>query len=192
MNPPNRTATLRSFFIGGLLPIISFTLIEEYYGVVAGLIAAMIFGVGELSYEYFRYRKVERITLIGNGLIIGLGLISLWSTDGIWFKMQPAIFCAIFAAALFATSIMKKPLLVSLSRAQNPNLPDLAIQFLTSLNWRLGIFFLLQTGIGIWAAIYWSTAAWATLKGIGLPVFMIIYMLLEVLYFRWKNKHLQN
>ena len=41
MNPKAQAA---SFFFAGLLPVIAFTLIEEYYGTVAGLIAGMVFG----------------------------------------------------------------------------------------------------------------------------------------------------
>lgn len=184
MKPQNKQAQLRSFLIGGILPIVAFTFIEDHYGVVAGLIAAMIFGVGELSYEYIRFKKIERITLIGNALVIGLGLLSLWSTDGIWFKLQPALLCLIFAGALIVSSFLKKPLLVGLARAQNAEIPELALVFMSSLNWRLGIFFIFQAALGTWAALHWSTTQWALLKGIGLPVMMFLYMIVEVLIFR--------
>ena len=80
-----------SLFFGGLLPIIAFTVIEEKYGIIAGLIAGMIFGLGEIIYEYITVKKVSTITWIGNGLILGLGGISLISNEGVWFKLQPAI-----------------------------------------------------------------------------------------------------
>ena len=80
-----------SLFFGGIFPVIAFTVIEERYGVVAGLIAGMVFGVGEIVYEFFSQRKVSTMTWIGNGLILVLGGISLFFKEGIWFKLQPAI-----------------------------------------------------------------------------------------------------
>jgi hypothetical protein len=36
------------------------------------------------------------------------------------------------------------------------------------------------------AAYHWSTAAWATLKGIGVPVIFGIYMFIEIMVIRWR------
>lgn len=80
-NQPNRPtpkAQALSLFFGGLLPVIAFTVIEEKYGPQAGLIAGLVFGVGEIIYELVRYKKVSQITWIGNGLLLGLGLISFF------------------------------------------------------------------------------------------------------------------
>ena len=81
-----------SFIFGGLLPVLAFTLIEEYHGPVWGTVAGMIFGLGEIIYEKVRFKKVSTITWIGNAMILGLGGLSIISQDGIWFKLQPALF----------------------------------------------------------------------------------------------------
>ncbi len=47
----NPKPKVMSLVFGGLLPIIAFTVIEEYYGPFYGLIAAPVFGLGELTYE---------------------------------------------------------------------------------------------------------------------------------------------
>lgn len=183
---PSAKKQALSLFFGGLLPIIAFTVIEEKYGIIAGLIAGMIFGVGEIIYEYVSVKKVSAITWIGNGLILGLGAVSLISSEGIWFKLQPAILEFGFFIFLLISWLMKKPFLVLMIKKQNPDAPDFIKAQMSGMTLRLSFFMLAHAIIAIWAALYWSTEAWAMLKGVGLTVSMIVYMISEVLWARLK------
>ena len=181
---PQRPGFLTLFF-GGILPIAAFALIEEYYGVIAGLVAAMAFGGLEISYELWRYKKVSKMTLITNTLILVLGGLSLLSSEGIWFKLQPALFAFGFALFLIASSLFKKPFLLTLAKVQlGEMLNPRGVQFISGLNWRLGIVFILQSLVGVWSALAWSTKNWALLKTIGMPVSLILYLGLEILVLR--------
>lgn len=182
----NRPGVLPLIF-GGLLPIVAFTLIEDRYGPLYGLIAAMLFGMGEILYEKIRFKQVSKITWAGNGLIMGLGLISIGTQEGIWFKLQPALLEFIFAWILWITSLLRKPLLVELSKKQNPDLPEKALRFLAGVNWRCGFFFFIHSAIATWAALEWSTQAWAVLKGLGVTLSFVLYLIAEVFVFRLKR-----
>lgn len=177
-----------ALFFGGLLPIIAFTVIEEKYGIIAGLIAGMVFGVGEIIYEYVTVKKVSTITWIGNGLILGLGGISLVFNEGIWFKLQPAILEYGFFVFLIGSWVMKKPFLKLMIEKQNPDAPDFVKARLSGMTLRLSFFMLAHALLATWAAFYWTTEAWVFLKGIGLTVSMVIYMALEILWARQKLK----
>jgi intracellular septation protein len=178
-------------FFAGILPVIAFTLIEEYYGTMAGLIAGMIFGVGEIIHELYKYKKVQKITWFGNGMLLSLGAISLISSEGIWFKLQPAIMEAAFTLMLWGSFIAKKPLLTFLAEQQGHQFPDFIKVRFRGLTFRVGLFFAIHAGIATWAALKWSTTAWALLKGIGLTVSFIIYLVLEGLLLR-KNIQSQH
>ncbi|MGZ3773122.1 MAG: inner membrane-spanning protein YciB [Pseudobdellovibrionaceae bacterium] len=182
--PANPKAQAASFFFAGLLPVIAFTLIEEYYGVIAGLIAGMVFGVGEVCWELFKYKKVQKMTLFGNGLLVVLGGISLISSEGIWFKLQPAIMEAVFAFILWGSVILGKPLISYLAEKQGQQLPDVVKARMKGITFRSGLFFAVQAGLAAWAAFSWSTTNWALLKGIGLTVSFILYLLVEGLLLR--------
>ena len=173
-----------SIFFGGLLPIILFTVIEDQYGTMAGLIAGLTFGVGEILYEKIVHKKVNKITWIGNGLLIGFGLISIWTDDGIWFKLQPAIMEVGMTLILWGSLILKRPLLSTLAEAQGVMLPTEVKSGMKGLTFRTGIFFLIHAGLATWAAFQWTTAQWALLKGVGLTVSFIIYLIFEGLYLR--------
>lgn len=184
MKPANSKQAALSLFFAGLLPVIAFTVIEEKYGVVYGLIAGMAFGFGEIIYELLRHRKVATMTWIGNGLLLALGGISLLSSEGLWFKLQPAIMEALFALAMWGSCLVKKPLLVFLAEKQGQQLPEAVKRKLVGVTWRTGLFFAIHTALAVWAALEWSTTNWALLKGIGLTVSFIIYLLGEVFYLR--------
>lgn len=183
---PSPKSQAIGLFFGGLLPVIAFTVIEEKYGVIAGLIAGMVFGFGEIIYELIKYKKVNTITWIGNSLLIGLGAISLISTEGLWFKLQPAIFEFGFFTFLLGSWILKKPFMTLMIEKQNPTAPEFLKNAMSGITLRLSFFFLAHAIIATYAAIYWSTESWAILKGVGLTVSMILYMVIEILWIRKK------
>lgn len=182
--PPKSQAM--SLFFAGLLPVIAFTLIEEYYGVIAGLIAGMVFGAGEVIFELYKYKKIQKMTLIGNGLLLGLGAVSLVSSEGVWFKLQPALMEGLFVLVLWFSILMGKPLLSYMAEQQGHQLPEIVKQRMKGITFRTGLFFAIQTVLAVWAALYWSTTAWALLKGVGLTVSFVLYLLLEVFLLRRK------
>lgn len=184
ITPTNPKAQAVSFFFAGLLPVIAFTLIEEYYGVIAGLIAGMVFGVGEVCWELYKYKKVQKMTLFGNGLLIVLGVISLISSEGIWFKLQPAIMEGVFALVLWGSVLAGKPLLSYLAEQQGHQLPELIKSRMKGITFRSGLFFAAHAGLAVWAALAWSTTNWALLKGIGLTVSFILYLVVEAFLLR--------
>ncbi len=177
---------MQMLFWGGLLPVIAFTVIEEWQGPVWGTVAGLAFGAGEVIFEWRRDKKVSTLTWASNLFIFVLGIISLVTQEGVWFKLQPAFLVLAMALWFIVTSFRGTPLLVGLSIKQNPNLPPHLLEFLAKLNFRLGIFFLGITALSVYAAFEWSTAAWATLKGVGAPILMGIYLVIEVLILRWR------
>jgi intracellular septation protein len=185
---PTPKSQFLALFFGGLLPIIAFTVIEEKYGIIAGLFAGMAFGFGEIVYELIRYKKVSTMTWVGNGMLLGLGGISLLSNDGIWFKLQPAIIEVGFAIFLFGSCIMKKPFLVMMIEKQNPDAPEFLKVSMGGMTFRLSLFFLAHSILATWAAYRWSNEAWAILKGVGLTLSMIVFMVVEVIWARRKQK----
>ncbi|MGE0632860.1 MAG: inner membrane-spanning protein YciB [Pseudobdellovibrionaceae bacterium] len=173
-----------SVFFAGLLPVIAFTVIEEYYGITAGLIAGLAFGIGEVSYELWKFKKVSTITWIGNGLILVLGGISLISSEGIWFKLQPALLEAGFAVALWGSLFFKKNIFIFMAEKQGQSIPEFIQPKMKGLTFRVGIFFAIHSVLAVWAALYWSTTAWALLKGVGLMVSFILYLVVEMIFLR--------
>ncbi len=184
MNPATRKQLLTLAF--SLLPVLVFALIEELYGTTAGLIAGVIFGAGEILYEYRTLGKPQTITLIANGLVLVLGGISLFESNALFFKLQPAIFVFVMAGGLLFSSIVKKPFLVMLAKKQRPDMSEVVTARMAGLNLRLGVALIGIALVGVYAAFEWSTFWWATYKAVGAPVLIIFYTFLDLLVMKWR------
>ncbi len=173
---------IRSLIFGGLIPVIAFTVVEERWGTLWGLVLGMAIGVIEIVFEWVTQRRVSGITWIGNGMLLGLGGISLLTNEGIWFKLQPAIIEAAVAMGLLISWFIGRPLMVVLAKKQgaldqlNPKIAGIMEQNFSALTLRIGIFFAVNAAVATHAAFFWSTRAWAFLKGIGFTVALLIYM----------------
>jgi intracellular septation protein len=117
-------------------------------------------------------------------MILILGAISIVSQDGVWFKLQPALFEAFFTLLLWGSLIMKKPLLIAMAEKQGTQIPDAAKPLMKGMTFRLGLFFALHSVVATWAAFDWTTAQWAWLKGVGLMLTFAIYLGLELMIIR--------
>lgn len=191
MNEPRpRNQSLRAILLGGLLPVLIFTFVEEYYGTYWGLVAGMVFGVGEILFEKIRLKKVDPLTWIGNGALLVLGAISLFTKEGIWFKLQPSILEAVMGFLLIGSVLVNKPFLVLMARKQQlfarmpPQAEEILSQAFRGLTARIGVFFLFHAVLAAWAALHWSTRAWAILKGVGFTGSLIAYMVIEMILLR--------
>jgi intracellular septation protein len=189
---------LRALLVGGLLPVIAFSVIEDRFGTLWGLVAGMVFGVGEILYEWIKLKKVDAFTWAGNGMLLVLGGVSLVTNEGVWFKLQPAIIEAVTALIFCGSVILGKPLMAGLLKkqlaAQRPaeaGAPPLELApwltpLLAGATFRFGLFFGAHAALATWAALRWSTAHWAALKGIGFTVSFILYGLAEAWLLRYR------
>lgn len=178
------TTSVKSTFLIGIVPLIAYVLIEEFYGPVAGLIAGIALGVAEIAYEYFTIRKVQSITWISNALVILLGTASLFEENSALFKLQPAIMLGIFGVVLFISSLLRKPFLLELAKKQNQNLPKAFQNALGGINFRASFFLFALSAVSVYSAFHWSTRVWALLKSVGMPVLFMAYLLAEFLVLR--------
>lgn len=186
MNQKNKM--IFGLIFGGILPVIAFTVIEEKFGTIWGIIAGMVFSAGEMLWEWFRLGKVSTITWATGLLILVLGGISLWANEGIWFKLQPALLEAAFSILLLGSVAMGKPFLAAAMEKGGQQVPPPLVPILPGVTLRLGIFFGLHALLAAWAAVKWSTAAWALLKGVGFTGSLFLYMGLEIYVMRTQLK----
>jgi intracellular septation protein len=167
-----------------MLPVVAFTVIEEKYGTFWGILAGMAFSIGEMAWEWARLRAISTITWATGLLILLLGGISLWASEGIWFKLQPAIMEFAFFVLLVGSVLLRKPFLRAAMEKGGQKVPAVLLPFLPRLTVRVGVFFGLHAALAAWAAFFWSTSAWAWLKGVGFTGSFLLYLGLEIFFLR--------
>ena len=159
-------------------------MIEDRFGIIWGVIAGMVFSLGEMGWEWLRDRKISSVTLGVSLMILVLGGISLWANDGIWFKLQPALSEAAFCLLLLGSLLLRKPFLVAAMEKQGAVLPPPVRAAMPGLTLRMALFFGFHAVLATWAALHWSTSAWALLKGVGFTGSFLLYMGVEILWIR--------
>lgn len=196
-NPLKKSQQVRSLLLGGILPVVLYAWIEDRYGIIAGLIAGMVLGVGEILWEWVTQRRVDPFTWGGNGMLLLLGGVSLITQKGIWFKLQPALMEAVMAFLLWGSVWLGKPVLFTMLQKQRglspgweqglrPGVERVLKQAFQGMTLRFGVFFAIHAGLAVWAALRWSTDAWALLKGVGLTVSLIVYVVVESMILRYR------
>jgi intracellular septation protein A len=129
------------------------------------------------------------VTLASNALVFILGGLSLFEDNAAFFKLQPAIMILAFALFILGSSWLGKPLLLEIMKKQGREIPEEARPRLEGFNRRLGWCMVGISLVGVHAAFYWSTSAWAAFKAMGVPILLGLYMGVEVLVAKKRRRH---
>ena len=166
--------TLLKNFTIGFIPLLVFILADEFFGTTVGLVTAIITGLIEFVYYYFRFRQVEGFVLFDVGLIVILGGISIILDNDIFFKLKPALIEAIVVILLGVHAFSKTPLLLMLSKRYMKDMPvnDLQLKIMRQMSRILFFALLVHTALIVHAAYFMSKEAWAFISG---GLFYIIF-----------------
>ena len=165
----------------GLLPIFVFILVDEFWSTEAGLVVAVVFGVGQLGYVFIREKRFDRFVFFDTALLVALGGISIALKDEIFFKLKPALINLIFCAILGFSAFSSKNLLMIYTQRymgdmQMPPGAEKAMQkTMKMLFWMM----LAYTLLIVYSAYYMSKEAWAFISG------GLIYILFGI-FFAWQ------
>jgi len=174
----------------GLLPIFVFILVDELWSTEAGLVVAVIFGIGQLGYVFIREKRFDRFVLFDTLLLVALGGISIALNDEIFFKLKPALINLIFCAILGFSAFSSKNLLMIYSQrymgdiklpagAEKAMQQTMKILFWMMLGYTLLIFY---------AAFYMKKEAWAFISGGLLYILFGLFFAWQFISAKLKNK----
>lgn len=161
----------------GFLPLLIFIVADELFGLMIGLIVAVVFGVLEALVIFIRERRLDRFILFDVGLIVALGLVSILLENDIFFKLKPALIEAILAGLLGVTAFSNYPLLLKMSGRYMKGI-TFSDEQTTQMQQLVKIFFwiiIVHIGLILYAAFYLDNAAWAFISG------GLLYILLGVM-----------
>jgi isopentenyldiphosphate isomerase/intracellular septation protein A len=165
----------------GLLPIFVFILVDEFWSTEAGLVVAVVFGVGQLGYVFIREKRFDRFVFYDTMLLVALGGISIALNDEIFFKLKPALINLIFCGVLGFSAFSSKNLLMIYTQRYMGDLKMPAgaekamQQTMKILFWMM----LAYTLLIVYSAFYMSKEAWAFVSG------GLLYILFG-LFFGWQ------
>jgi isopentenyldiphosphate isomerase/intracellular septation protein A len=165
----------------GLLPIFVFILVDEFWSTEAGLVVAVLFGVGQLGYVFIREKRFDRFVFYDTMLLVALGGISIALNDEIFFKLKPALINLIFCAILGFSAFSSKNLLMIYTQRYmgDMKMPAGAEKAMQQTMKLLFWMMLAYTLLIVYSAFYMSKEAWAFISG------GLLYVLFG-LFFAWQ------
>lgn len=161
--------TLFLKMLPGLLPLVVFVLIDEVWGIEAGLVAALGFALVELVWTRIRERRFEKFVLVDLLLLGVLGGVSLLLKDAVFFKLKPAILAVLVCGMLGVAGFVNPRLLTLMAgRALRGTALPAAGERLMQLGARRMFWvFLLYTALCFYAAFAFDTRSWGIVTGPG-------------------------
>jgi isopentenyldiphosphate isomerase/intracellular septation protein A len=165
----------------GLLPIFVFILVDEFWSTEAGLVVAVVFGVGQLGYVFIREKRFDRFVFYDTMLLVALGGISIALNDEIFFKLKPALINLIFCAILGFSAFSSKNLLMIYTQRYmgDMKMPAGAEKAMQQTMKILFWMMLAYTLLIVYSAFYMSKEVWAFISG------GLLYILFG-LFFGWQ------
>lgn len=177
----NRTELLKKM-LPGFIPLIAFVIIDEIWGTRAGLVAAIVIGLGEMLWIWFREKRFDRFVLFDTVLLVALGSVSIILDNDIFFKLKPGlvelILCAVLAVSAF--SRMNIIGIMSQRYMKDVVLTDMQMKQFRQTMKLMFYVFLLHTVLVFYAAFYMSDGAWAFISG---GLFYILFALVFIFEF---------
>lgn len=151
----------------GFIPLFVFIAIDEIWGTRAGLVAALVIGVGEMGWIWWKEKRFDRFVLFDTALLFVLGSVSIILDNDIFFKLKPGLVELILCAVL-AVSAFSRVNIVGLMTQRY--LKDMELNEQQSRQLRktmqlMFFVFLAHTILVFYSAFYMSNEAWAFISG---------------------------
>ena len=163
-------------FLFDLFPIILFFVAYKFAGIFAATAVAIVATIGQISWVWFRHRKVDTMLWVSLAIVTIFGGATLFFHNPTFIKWKPTVLYWFFAAALLVSAYgLRKNLIRTMLEAQM-KLPD---PLWSPLNLAWAGFFALMGGLNLLVAYNFSEDTWVNLKLFGGMGLMLVFVLAQ-------------
>ncbi|CAI0904125.1 septation protein A [Serratia quinivorans] len=161
------------------LPLIVFFAFYKLYDIYVASGALIVATALALVFTWFKYRKIEKMTLITFLMVLVFGTLTLVFHNDLFIKWKVTIIYTLFALALLISQLVLKKPLVQRMLGKELTLPD---KVWNSLNLAWAVFFLVCGLANIYVAFWLPQSVWVNFKVFGLTTLTLVFTLLSGVY----------
>ncbi|CAI0898496.1 septation protein A [Serratia grimesii] len=161
------------------LPLIVFFAFYKLYDIYVASGALIVATALALVFTWFKYRKIEKMTLITFLMVLVFGTLTLVFHNDLFIKWKVTIIYSLFALALLISQLVLKKPLVQRMLGKEISLPD---RVWNNLNLAWAVFFLACGLANIYVAFWLPQSVWVNFKVFGLTALTLIFTLLSGVY----------
>lgn len=161
------------------LPLIVFFAFYKLYDIYVASGALIVATALALVFTWFKYRKIEKMTLITFLMVLVFGTLTLVFHNDLFIKWKVTIIYTLFALALLISQLVLKKPLVQRMLGKELTLPD---KVWNNLYLAWAVFFLVCGLANIYVAFWLPQSVWVNFKVFGLTALTLVFTLLSGIY----------
>lgn len=141
-------------------------------------IVAIIAGIFQAAFIWFKYKKLETMQWISLLLIIVFGGLTVILQNELFIKWKPSLLFWAMSIAVLGGILLKKNILKKLM-GKEITLPE---KIWRNLSWAWAVFFALMGAINLWVAYHFNNDIWVSYKTFGSMGLMIVFFIAQGIY----------
>ncbi len=161
------------------LPLIIFFAFYKMYDIFVATGALIVATAVALVISWYKYRKVEKMTLVTFVLVAFFGGLTLFFHNDEFIKWKVTVIYGLFAAALLISQWVLKKNLIQSMLGKEIVLPA---PVWSRLNLAWALFFIVCGLVNIYVAFWLPQNVWVNFKVFGLTALTLIFTLLSGIY----------
>ncbi|WP_337262360.1 MULTISPECIES: septation protein A [unclassified Serratia (in: enterobacteria)] len=161
------------------LPLIVFFAFYKLYDIYVASGALIAATALALVFTWFKYRKIEKMTLITFVMVAVFGTLTLVFHNDLFIKWKVTVIYTLFALALLVSQLILKKPLIQRMLGKELTLPD---KVWSNLNLAWALFFLACGLANIYVAFWLPQDVWVNFKVFGLTALTLVFTLASGIY----------
>lgn len=162
-----------------LFPVVLFFIAFKMYDLYVATGVIIVATILQVSYMYWKHKRVEKMHIITLILIVVLGGLTLLLQDEAFIKWKPTLVNWGFALVFLGSHYIGSKPIIERMMSQAISLPDL---IWIRLSWLWIAFFIISGLTNLYVAFTFDTDTWVNFKLFGLMGMTIVFIIIQGLY----------
>ncbi len=178
----------------GLLPLLVFILVDAIWSPQIGIIVAVIFGIVQLFFIYFKEKRWDKFVILDTALLCAFGIVSLIFDNVIFFKLKPLFINLILAVLIGISAFSKHNIMLKYSERLLGNNVNFDNSVQKNIIVQLRVFFwiiIAHSFLILYSAFFMSQEAWAFISGVLLYIMLGAYLVIQFVWVKIRNRHIE-
>jgi intracellular septation protein len=160
-------------------PILLFFIAFKVYDIYVATAVVMIATILQVTFMWFRYRKVETMQWVTLGLVMVMGGATLYFQDAQFIKWKFSIIEWLFGLVFLGSQFIGKKPFIERMMSDNMTLPH---NVWKRLNLLWAGFFIAVGFLNVYVMFHYSTDEWVYFKTFIAPGLMVVFIVVQMFY----------
>ncbi|MGZ8158389.1 MAG: septation protein A [Methylobacter sp.] len=161
------------------IPIILFFIAYKVYDIYVATAVVMVATIIQITYAWFKHRKIETMQWITLALVIVMGGATLYLQDEQFIKWKFSIIEWLFGLAFLGSQFIGKKTFIERMMSANLTMPSLVWKRL-NLSW--ASFFISIGFLNVYVMYNYDTDDWVSFKTFVAPGLMVVFMVVQMIF----------